>query len=153
MQEVPANSLVLQDHEETFVLPIAEAVFCILDNGRLSLSIATESHDLLGEAVFTLERYSIEAALTPGAILSVPYMQGERSSFDNASTHLYFGTHHDPKDTQLIIESTCPEAMEVTGTFLWNECYQPGSETWRFAQARLRARCRSAGQSELRILM
>ena len=71
MQEIPANSLLLQDHEETFLLSIAEAVFCILDDGRLSLSIATEPHELMGEAVFTFERYPIEDELTLGTVLSV----------------------------------------------------------------------------------
>jgi hypothetical protein len=153
MQDVPADSLLLQDHEETFLRPIAEAVFCILDDGRLSLSIATEPHHLMGEAVFTFERYAIEVGLTPGTVLSIPYMQGERSSFDAASTHLYFGTHHDPKDTQLSIHSTSPEGMDVAATFLWNECYRSDSGTWRYAQGRLRARCRRAGQAELRVLM
>ena len=153
MNEAPANTLILQDHEETFVLLIAEALFCILEDGKLSLSLATEPHPSMGEAVFTFERVPVEDGLTSGTVLSIPYAQGERYSLEAASTHLYFGAHDDPLHTQVTVTSSSPEALEIAGQFLWHELYHPESGTMRYAQARLHAWCRRAEKDALRVLM
>lgn len=153
VETITANTLVLGDYEETFSLPIVEALYCILDDGRLSLSIQTEPHPLMQEAVFTFERFTLPEGLAAGAVLSIPYPQGERDNFDTASSHLYFGAHDDPRDTVLNVISLSPDALEVAGTFRWHELYHPDSGQMRYAEASLHARCRRVAPSALRVLM
>jgi hypothetical protein len=153
VETIAANTLVLRDYEETFSLPIVEALYCILDDGRLSLSIQTEPHPLMQEAVFTFERFTLMEDLVAGALLSIPDPQGERDDFDTASTHLYFGAHDDPRDTILNVISFSSDTLEVVGTFRWHELYHPDSGQMRYAEASLHARCRRVAPSALRVLM
>ena len=153
MQAIAANTLILRDYEQTFSLPIVDALYCILDDRRLSLSIETAPHPLMQEAVFTFERFTLTEGLAAGALLSIPYPQGERDDFDTASTHLYFGAHDDPRDTVLNVISLSPDALEVVGTFRWHELYHPDSGQMRYAEASLHARCRRVAPTALRVLM
>lgn len=153
VEAIAANTLVLRDYEEAFSLPIVDALYCILDDGRLSLSIQTEPHPLMQEAVFTFERFTLPEGLVAGALLSIPYPQGERDDFDAASTHLYFGAHDDPRDTVLHVISLSPDTLEVVGTFRWHELYHADSGQMRYAEAGLHARCRRVAPSALRVLM
>jgi hypothetical protein len=105
------------------------------------------------EALFTFERFTLMEDLVAGALLSIPYPQGERDDFDTASTHLYFGAHDDPRDTILNVISFSSDTLEVVGTFRWHELYHPDSGQMRYAEASLHARCRRVAPSALRVLM
>jgi hypothetical protein len=153
VKTIAANTLVLRDYEETFSLPIVEALYCILDDGRLSLSSETQPHPLMQEAVFTFERFTLAEGLAAGALLSIPYLQGERDNFDTASTHLYFGSHDDPRDTILNVISLSPDALEIVGSFCWHELYHPESGQMHYAEASLHAHCRRVAPTALRVLM
>jgi hypothetical protein len=153
VEAIAANTLILRDYEETFSLLIVDALYCILDDGRLSLSIETEPHPLMQEAVFTFERFTLSEGLADGVVLSIPYPQDERDSLETASTHLYFGAHDDPRDAVLKVVSLSSDALEVIGTFRWHELYHPDSGRMRYADASLHARCRRVAPTALRVLM
>ncbi|MDM7948113.1 hypothetical protein [Hydrogenophaga sp.] len=152
-RDPPPNTLVLEGFDETFTLPVKDAVYCILPDGRFSMSIESENHPLMGEAVFTFERVSIPGGLATGAVLSVPYPQGERESFDEASTHLYFGTHDDPREALVEVVALTQGVLAVVGQFLWHESYAPELGGMRYAKGRFKAACRRGTHEELRVLM
>jgi hypothetical protein len=149
----PANTLVLEDFDETFSLALVDAVCCILPDVRFSLSLTSEAHPSMGEAVFTFERAELESGLLPGTVLSIPYPQGERESFEQASTHLYFGAHDDPRAAMLEVVAVAPDALMIVGGFLWNEQYVPETGKMRYARGGYRAQCRRGRPEELRVLM
>jgi hypothetical protein len=149
----PPNTLVLEDFYETFSLALTDAVCCILPDGRFSLSLASEVHPSMGEAVFTFERAELESELVPGTTLSIPYPQGERVSFEEASTHFYFGAHDDPRETTLEIVAVAAASLTVVGRFLWNEQYVPDTGKMRYARGGFHAECRRGRPGELRVLM
>lgn len=128
----PPNPLVLEDFDETFSLTLIDAVCCILRDGRFSLSLTSEHHPSMGEAVFTFERAELQSELLPGTTLSIPYPQGDRESFEEASTHLYFAAHDDPREATLEVASVSAGSLTIVGRFLWNERYVP--ETGRRPQ-------------------
>lgn len=153
LETPPPNTIVLQGYEETFRLALVDAVYCILKDGRFSLSIESKDDPPVGGAVFTFERASLEGPLAPGTVLSIPHSQDERDSFDEPSTHLYFIVHDDPRNCVLEVVAATPDSITVVGRFRWNQRYVPDLGQMEYAEAVFHAECRLGTQEDLRILM
>lgn len=116
-----SDTLILHSSARPGSYPVDKAHYHHDANQCLWLSVecaASREDPELPGFCFCLLRYPLEGEPAAGTIIWLPYAQGERSSFEQSSSHAYDGVHYDPWSLRVDILGVQPGTLHLAGTFL-----------------------------------
>jgi len=116
-----SDILLVHAPADTLTYPIEKARYHCDSDDRLWLSLECappRDHAELPGFQFCLLRYPLENEPVAGKVLWLPYAQGERSSFDQSSSHACDSVHYDPWSLRIDILVVERGVLRTSGMFL-----------------------------------